>query len=138
MGAKISAVEYFHTTVVDRPGEAYAMLSRLASSGVNLLAFNAVPAGEDRTQLVLFPESVPELAAAAERAGLVLDGPHRALLIRGDDRLGAFAEIHRTLADAGVNVYASSGVTADCGRFGYVVYVRAEDVDQAARLLGAG
>ncbi len=33
------------------------------------------------------------LAAAAEKAGLPLDGPHPALLVQGDDELGALAGV---------------------------------------------
>ena len=42
MAYRIRRVEYYYTTVEDQPGEAYKLLSRLASLGVNLLAFTAV------------------------------------------------------------------------------------------------
>ncbi len=133
---KVERASYYYATVHDEPGEAYRLLSSLAEGGVQLLAFSAIPMGEERTQLMLFPESAQRLARAAEERGLELRGPENALLCRGDDRLGALADIHRQLYDAKINVYASSGVTADCGRFGYVVYVRAEQFEEAARVLG--
>ena len=133
---KIQRVTYFHATVQDEPGEAYRLLSSLADAGVNLLAFSAIPVGPERTQLMLFPDHPDTLARAAESAGIVLTGPERALLCRGDDRLGALAEVHQRLADASVNVYASSVVTADCGRFGYVLYVKADQFETAAQALG--
>jgi hypothetical protein len=133
---KVQRATYYYATVHDEPGEAYRLLSTLAESGVHLLAFSAIPMGGDRTQLMLFPESVARLAEAAANRGLDLTGPENALLCRGDDGLGAFADIHRRLCDADVNVYASSGVTADCGRFGYVLYVRADQFEEAARVLG--
>ena len=89
MTSRIRSVEYFHATVKDRPGEAYQLLSQLARSGVNLLAFSAVPAGIEHTQLMLFPESVEALLRTAASTGLVLTGPQHALLIQGDDELGA-------------------------------------------------
>lgn len=58
-------------------------------------------------------------------------------LSRGDDKLGAFADIHRMLSDEQINVYASSGVTDGRGGFGYVLYVRPEDYQRAAVVLGA-
>ena len=58
MAIKIRRVSYFHTTVKDRPGEAFKILSSLAQGDVNLLAFAAVPLGPDRAQLTLFPEHV--------------------------------------------------------------------------------
>ena len=42
---------------------------------------------------------------------MVLDGPHAALLVHGDDRLGALAEIHERLHGVTINVFASTGVT---------------------------
>ena len=88
------------------------------------------------TQLVLFPESVEQLARAAERNGVVLTGPHGAFLIQGDDRMGALVELHRQLTDANVNVYASDGVSGGQGRYGYVLYVRPEEYEAAATVLG--
>jgi hypothetical protein len=136
MSVSVSRVEYFHTTVRDRPGEAYRLLSELAGAEVNLLAFNAVPVGGAQTQLVLFPERPDMLVRTAERSGLVLTGPHRAFLIRGDDRLGALAELHMKLYDANLNVYASNGVTDGRGGFAYVLYVKTEDYERAAHQLG--
>lgn len=131
MPVRIQRVDYFYTTLKDQPGEAYRLLAQLASSDVNLLAFGAIPVGPARSQLTLFPESVHRLAAAAEKIGLVLDGPHPALLVCGDDELGALAEIHQKLADINVNVYAANGVTDGRGTFGYLIHVKPEDIDAA-------
>jgi hypothetical protein len=127
---------YFHATVRDEPGRAYQLLSELAGSKVHVLAFNAIPVGPDKTQLTIFPEDVDALVKAAEQASFTLSGPEHALLCRGDDELDALADIHRKLYDANINVYASSGVTADCGRFAYVLYVKADQIEQAAHVLG--
>ncbi len=133
--SKIRPVEYFHATVQDRPGEAYSLLSQLASSGVNLLAFSAIPAGLDHTQLMLFPESVEQMLRVAAATGLVLTGPQHALMIQGDDRLGALAEIHDKLAQAQINVYSSTGVADGRGGYGYILFVRTEDFERASRAL---
>lgn len=136
MAASVRPVEYFYTIVEDKPGEAYKVLKQMASAEVNLLAFNAIPLGMEKTELVLFPEDAARLARAAEDLGLMLRGPHRAFLIQGDDELGALVDIHRRLAEANVNVLSSSGVTDGRGGYGYLVYVRAEDFQAAARALG--
>ena len=136
MPTQVSQVEYFYCSVHDRPGEAHRLLARLSTSGVDLLAFNAIPMGLDQTQLMLFPEQADRLARAAEGEGLVIDGPQYALLIRGDDELGALAQIHQSLADASVNVSASCGITDGKGGFGYIVYVAAEDFSSATSALG--
>nr|WP_290226769.1 hypothetical protein [Trichocoleus desertorum] len=136
MAYTIRRIDYFYTSVTDQPGEAYKLLAILASLGINLLAFNALPIGPTHTQLTIFPEDTGKLVSEAQKAGLVIDGPHPALFVQGDDKLGAFAEVHMQLYEANVNVYASSGL-ADSGRsFGYVIYVRPEDYSKAAAALG--
>ena len=132
MAYTIRKVDYFYATVGDETTAGYRILSELAGLGVNLLAFVAVPVGPARTQLTLFPEAAPKLQAAAHRAKLLLDGPHHALLVQGDDELGALAGVHEKLEGAGVSVYASSGVTDGRGSYGYVLYVRPEEFARAA------
>jgi len=135
MAFKIRKVEYFYCSVVDQPGEAYKLLSQLEQSGINLLAFTAIPVGPNRTQLTLFPETTSKLVNEAKRSQFNLDGPHSALLVQGDDELGALAEIHQVLYQANVNVYASNGVTDSKGSFGYLLYIRPEDYERAASAL---
>jgi hypothetical protein len=136
VASRIRRVEYFNTAVHDRPGEAYKLLSQLADMGVNLVAFTAVPIGPQRAELTIFPEDPLKMVDVARKAALPMDGPHPALLVQGDDELGALARLHGKLYDADVNVYASSGVADGRGSFGYVIYVRPEDYARAAAALG--
>jgi hypothetical protein len=136
MADVIRRVDYFNTTVRDRPGESYKLLSQFAEMGLNLVAFTAIPTGPTHTQLTLFPEDSGKMESAAQRAGMKLDGPHPAFLVQGDDELGALVEIHQELFRADVNIYASSGVTDGRGTFGYLIYVRPEDYERAAAALG--
>jgi hypothetical protein len=136
MAAAVRAVDYFYITVRDVPGQAYRFLAALSAAGVNLLAFNIIPVGLEQTQLVVFPEDASKMQGLAEGRNLVISGPQRAFLIQGDDQLGALVDIHRTLAEADINVYASSGVTDGRGGYGYVLYVRSSDFDGARKALG--
>lgn len=136
MAHTIRRVEYFHTSLRDEPGQAYSLLSQLAGLGLNLLAFTAIPVGAESTQITLFPDDPRRLTDGARAVGLHLDGPYSAFLVHGDDELGALAGIHAQLAEAGVNVYASSGVTDGRGSFGYVLYVKPADLARAVRALG--
>ena len=136
MTFQMRRVEYFHASVADEPSEACGLLNQLAELGVDLLAFSAVPIGPRSTQLTLFPADAPQLQQVARNAGLVLVGPHPALLVQGDDELGALARIHARLDQAGVDVYATSGVADGRGGYGYLVYVRPESLEQAASALG--
>jgi hypothetical protein len=133
----VSRVEYYYANISDELGAAYRVLTQLAGRGVNLLAFTAVPSGPMRAQFALFPEDPNELVAEARAAQLPLEGPHHALLVQGDDELGALARVHERLLEAGVDIYASAGVTDGRGAFGYVVYVREDQIGQAADALDA-
>jgi hypothetical protein len=135
MAFKITKVNYFYCSVVDQPGEGHKLLSQLEKSGVNLLAFTAIPVGPDRTQLTLFPQSPDKLIDIAKQANITLDGPHPALLVTGDDELGALAEIHHKLLESNVNVFASNGVADGIGGFGYILYIRPEEFDRAIAAL---
>ena len=135
MAVRIRRVDYFYLNVKDQPGEAYKLLALFADRGINLLAFTAVPMGEQRTQLTVFPEDPGRLATEARNTGLALDGPHPALLVQGDDELGALADVHRRLYEANINVYAASGVADGKRGFGYLIYVKPDDFERAARAL---
>jgi hypothetical protein len=135
MAYTIRAVEYFYVNVHDEVGAAYRVLSQLAERGVNLLAFTAIPTGPTLAQFALFPEDPNKLVVEARSASLPLDGPHHALLVQGDDELGAFASVHERLVRAGVDIYASTGVTDGRGSFGYVMYVREDQFERAVSAL---
>ena len=131
MAFQIRKVDYFYTAIEDRPGEAYKMLSQLAGLGINLLAMTAVPMGPMRTQLTLFPGDTLRMASEAKKAGVPLDGPHPALLVQGDDELGALVGVHEKLYQAKVNVAAATGVTDGKGCYGYVLYFRPDEFERA-------
>jgi hypothetical protein len=137
MPLHVRTVSYFYTRVEDKPGKAYNVLSRLVSEEINLLAFSAIPYGSGIVELTLFPNSVDDLLSAAREMGWKLSGPQHAFLIQGDDRLGAIADIHRQLLDAGVDIYASTGVTDGQGHFGYVIYIKEGHFDAAAQALAS-
>ncbi len=135
MPRTIRAIEYYYVKVPDQPGEACRVLKELAGHDVNLLVFHVIPGSASSTQLALFPEDPDNMVEALDGSGLELNGPHRALLIQGDDELGALVEIHRRLYDAGINVASSSGISDGLMGYGYVVYLRPEDIDRAVSIL---
>jgi len=136
MANSIRRVEYYYAVLDDRPGEAYRLLKQMAAAQVNLMAFNVIPLGMDKTQVIVFPEDASRLARAAEDLGLTLTGPQHAFLIQGDDELGALVELHQRLSEARINVMSSSGVSDGRGGYGYILYVRREDYEQAAGVMG--
>lgn len=136
MAETVRKVEYFYATVSDKPGEGRRLLEHLSEKGVNLVAFTAFPIGGDQAQLDFFPENPEQLQKAAADAGITIVGPKKAFLIQGEDRVGALHEHHLKLSNAGINVHAANGVCDGSGRFGYVLWVKPEDYEAAARALG--
>ena len=137
MAETVRIVDYFYAIVGDKPGEARRFLEHLSEHEVNLHAFTGFPLSDGRAQLDFIPELSTRLVKAAEDAGISLIGPKKAFLIRGEDRIGALHDYHLKLSNAGINIYASSGTTDGSGRFGYVIWVKPEDFEKAARTIGA-
>jgi hypothetical protein len=134
MDTRVRRIEYFHATVKDRPGEAFEILSRMRKSGVNLLAFSAVPCRLG-TRSCPLPRRGEQLGERGGRIRHRAYRPAHAFLVQGDDKLGALADIHRRLFEGNINVYASNGVTDGKGGYGYVFYVKPEDYERAANVL---
>jgi hypothetical protein len=130
-------IEYYYVTVPDAPGGGQQILSTLRDSGVNLLAFLGFPLGGGESQIDLVPEDPESLREAAERAGATLSESKSALLIQGDDRAGAVADITAKLAEANINLTAAAATAAGSGRFGMIVWVAPGDYERAAEALGA-
>ncbi len=62
--------------------------------------------------------------------------PKHAFLVQGEDDVGAIVDLHQRLSSAGINVHAANGVSAGSSRFGYVLWVKPQDYERAARALG--
>ena len=135
MACTIQKVDYYYITVKDQPGEAFKLLTVFEELGLNLLAFTAIPVGPNSTQLAVFPEDVAKFKHEAQNAQMVLDGPHKAFLVQGDDELGALAPIHQKLYDTNVNIYSSCGVADGKGSYGYIIYVKPDDFERAVAAL---
>ena len=137
MAETVQQIEYFYAMVGNKPGEARRLLEHLSEHGINLNAFTAFPVSEAESQLDFFPENAEQLKKAAADAGINLVGPKKAFLIQGRDRVGALHEHHLRLSNAGINIHAANGVIDGGGRFGYVVWVKPEDYEAAAKVLEA-
>ena len=136
MSVRIRRVRYYTANAADRPGSAYQILQQLSDADVNLLAFSCLPIGPSSVHVTLFPEDPDRLERVAKSVGLVLTPPQEAILVHGDDQIGALTELHRQLYDHHVNVFATNGLTDAKHCFGYVIYVRHDEIDRACEALG--
>ena len=132
----VRKVAYFAMDVPNRPGEAARVLRALADAGVNLLAFSAFPSGR-KSQLDFIPEYINVFKKAAKAANIKTRTQKIGFLIQGEDRKGAVADLLKPLAEKNINVTAIDAVSAGAGRYAAIVWVKPEDVNKAAKVLGA-
>ncbi len=136
MAYTVRKVEYYKVSVSNRAGEGAKLLAPLAAGGVNLLAFTGFPQGR-KAQVDFVPEKPVAFKRVAMKAKIRL-GPRKfALLVQGDDRPGAVAEIAAKLAAAKINITAMDAVSAGGGRFGAILWVKPPSLAKAAKVLGA-
>jgi hypothetical protein len=131
----IKQVEYYNIAVEGHVGEGSKLLAELAGAGVDFLAYKAVPLEPGRTQFTLVADDGSKMNDGAKKAGLNVDGPHSALLIQGDERPGALADIYEKLSQAAVPVYESSGIAHINGGYGVLLYIEQDECDRALAAL---
>ncbi|HEY3065165.1 MAG TPA: ACT domain-containing protein [Methylomirabilota bacterium] len=136
MADSVRVVDYFYVTAPNKPGEGARLLGKLRDAGVNLLAFSGFPSGRG-AQIDFVPEDPAAFRAVAKKAKWKVTGPKRAVVIMGEDRPGAVADVAQRLGDAKINITAVDAVCAGSGRFGAIVWVAPRDVTRAAKTLGA-
>ena len=129
----IQLVDYFYMTLANKPGEGARALDILRREGVNLLAFSAFPSGR-KTQADFVPENAAAFRRVAKKAKWKLTGPKKAFFVRGDDRVGAVADIITALATAKVNITALDAVSVR-GRYGAIFWVKPKDLKKAQRVV---
>src|SRR6266550_897572 len=135
MADTVRMVDYYYTTVADKPGEGARLLGVMRDARVNLLAFSAFPS-QRKSQADFVPADPGAFVAAAKAAKLKLKGPKKTFLIEGDDRVGALAETFRKLGGVKVNVTAVDAVCSGMGRYGVLLWVKPKDLKKAAAALG--
>lgn len=135
MADTFKRVDYYYTTVPNRAGQGAAIMEAFRDADVNFLAIHAFPQGRT-SQIDFFPENRRAFEKAAKEAGIKISPRRTAFLVQGRDRMGAVADVLRILADANVNVTAMDAISAG-GKYGALVWVRRDNVNKAARALGA-
>ena len=136
MGDTIHKIDYYHTTIPDRPGEGLRVLMGLKEAEVNLLACCGFPIGEGKVQLDLVPEYDESFRKAAARMDLPLSEKKHAFLIQGSDRAGAASDTFAKLAARGINVRAAQAISTGQGRWGMILWVDPADHEKASEALG--
>ncbi len=138
MAIEIIQMQYRYSILDDEPSTAAAALETLWELGIGLVGFSEFPHAPGKAQLDLIAEDTDKLAKAAMGMGLSLSHKKTGFLIRGeDDPAAVIADILRRLADAHIGVTSLQAVSAGAGRFGAMLWVKAEDVEETGKVLGA-
>jgi hypothetical protein len=136
MADTIRKVDYFYFELDDKPGEGARALAKLRDAKLNLLALTAYPTGRGKAQLTVIPENTDAFVTACKNAKLT-HGPRReCFLVQGSDRVGAVCEVVSRLAEAKINITASSATAAGGGTYGMILFVKQPDLKAAAKALG--
>jgi len=132
----VRRVDYFATSVPNKPGEGARILTELEQAGVNLTGFSGFPEGR-KAQMDFLPADTSAFKVAAKKAGLAIGAKKSCFIVQGEDRPGAVAALARQLAEAGINITAMQAACAGEGRYNVLFWVKPEDVRKAAKVLGA-
>jgi hypothetical protein len=137
MADLIRTAQYFKVQIADKPGALAGMLAPLREGGVNLMAVHAFPRNR-RTQVDVVPEDPTAFKNVAKEHKLKMQGPKMCLLVDGDDRAGALADLTDRLGSDRINMTAVTGLCAGQGRYGAILWVKPGDVKKAAKVFGIG
>ena len=99
MADLVRTAQYFKVQIADKPGTLASVLAPLREAGVNLLAVHAFPRSR-RTQVDVVPEDPTAFKNIAKMHQLKVQGPKMCLLVEGDDRPGALADLTDRLGSA--------------------------------------
>jgi hypothetical protein len=135
MALDILPVAYYSITVEGHITQASKLLSILAAAGVDFHAFKAVPVNPNRTRFTLFAKDSVRMLEGAKKAGLELEGPASALLIKGDEQAGALADIYQKLSEAGIQVDEACGIADIKAGYGVILYLEQDDCGKALTVL---
>jgi hypothetical protein len=135
--AEVTPVVYYVGMIADKPGEGARVLNAFKEAGINLVAFLGYPKARKAEIIIAVEEKAPALGPVARKVGLALGKKQKALLVTGEDRPGALAEVMEKLAGAGINVATAHAVSGGSGRFGALITVGPAALRKAVKVLTA-
>ena len=98
MADEISRVEYYVATIPNKAGEGARVLAAFKEAGVNLAGLLGYrKTARNAEIIVVVDEKTPGIGAAGKKAGLTLGKRQKAFVVKGEDRVGAVAELGKQI-----------------------------------------
>ncbi|MBI4428746.1 MAG: hypothetical protein HY562_06470 [Ignavibacteriales bacterium] len=126
---------YFKANLEDKPGALLAVLKELKAKNLGLSGLWGFSTSEGKAELYVTAKNPDKIRAAWKSSGILAE-EGTGFWVKGTDKTGALLGVLEAIARAGVNIIAIDAVAVS-GKFGSFVWVKPEDVERAAKALGA-
>jgi hypothetical protein len=136
MADAIRQFEYHYVILQDDKETAAGVLRALCSLGTRLLAFSSFPHGKGRTQLDLVAEDASAVAHLLEGMGFAVSEKKSGFLVRVDGGPCAVSAALDKLERARIPIVSVQAVSMRDAPCGALLWVKPEDVERAAEVLG--
>ena len=121
--------------VEDKPGAFARVAEVVANGGVNLMAAVGYVESPGVGRIILVPQDTDKAKEALKKAGIADVEIADAVLVQGDDRIGAGRDLAQKIAEKGINVRALNAQALG-GKYQALIRVASEDVDKVLEILG--
>jgi hypothetical protein len=137
MAMKVSRVDVWVASMMDRPGALAEKLSMLAAAGANLdfVLARRAPDKPGTGVVFLTPLSGAKQLAAARKAGFRKTKSLHSVKVEGPDKPGLGARMTQVLAEARINVRGLSAASIRKQCMVHIAFDTSADAAKAARLL---
>jgi hypothetical protein len=133
--AKAQRLTYFKSSLEDKPGALLAVAKDLKAKNVGLIALWGYSTSQGMAELLVIPKNADKFRKAWKDTGKVFTEA-TGFLLKGGDKTGALVKPLEAAAQAGINLTGMAAVAVG-GKYGGMLWVKAEDVEKAAKILGA-
>jgi len=128
-------VDCFFLDVEDKPGVVAEFARQLRDAKINLKSLWAYRTADGKEKIGCVPQNAKKFVERAKELGLTTN-QSVAFSVSGTDRVGALCTVLDSLANARINLKVMDAMSFS-GRYGAYVWVDSQEVENAAKALGA-
>ena len=128
-------VTFFKMNLEDKPGALLSVMKDLKGKNLGLVGlwgYSTSPGNAEMNVVAKNADKVRDYWKGSGKLASEMTG----FFFKGTDKTGALLKPIEALANAGVNITGIDGMAVG-GKYGSFVWVKAEDVEKAAKSLGA-